>query len=146
MKDGTKTNGYFHSLVISIILLFAVPGLASAQIDSLPARNDTAVLIKSKIMPESRTLWVHLPPDYNTTTHTYPVLYVLDGDSHFQQASTAADFLAGYDRDRIPEMIVVGITNVDRGRDLTPIHPQLSSSETDSVTVLKTSGAGRFLR
>ncbi|MBS1528458.1 MAG: alpha/beta hydrolase, partial [Bacteroidetes bacterium] len=96
--------------------------------------------------PEQRTIWVHLPPDYNTTTNTYPVLYVLDGDSHFQQASAAADFLAGYDRDRTPEMIVVGITNVDRGRDLTPIHPQASSSETDSATVLKTSGAGRFLR
>ncbi|HVW13738.1 MAG TPA: alpha/beta hydrolase-fold protein [Mucilaginibacter sp.] len=145
MKYRT-TIRYFYRLLIAVIVVFAFYGQVSAQIDSLPARNDTATLIKSKIMPESRTIWIHLPPDYNTTTNTYPVLYVLDGDSHFQQASTAADFLAGYDRDRIPEMIVVGITNVDRGRDLTPIHPQLSSSETDSVTVLKTSGAGRFLR
>lgn len=133
---------YFYILT----LLCLVPNFLFAQIDSLPTRNEQAILLHSAIMGEDRTLWIHLPDDYKTTSNTYPVLYVLDGDSHFSHASAMADFLAGYDRNRIPRMIIVGIVNVDRGRDLTPVHPQLNSSETDSATVLKTSGAGRFLR
>ncbi|MGN6640085.1 MAG: alpha/beta hydrolase-fold protein, partial [Mucilaginibacter sp.] len=60
--------------------------------------------------------------------------------------SELVNFLSGYDRDRIPDMIVIGIVNVDRGRDFTPVHPQMDSNSTDSATVVKTSGAGRFLR
>jgi predicted alpha/beta superfamily hydrolase len=129
-----------------LVLTCLAPNLLFAQIDSLPPRNEQAILLHSAIMNEERTLWIHLPDDYKTTSNTYPVLYVLDGDSHFSHASVMADFLAGYDRNRIPKMIVVGIVNVDRGRDFTPVHPQLNSSETDSATVLKTSGAGCFLR
>jgi len=145
MKKGPvpqKCICYFYVLV----LMCLAPKLLFGQVDSLPTRDERAILLHSAIMGENRTLWIHLPTDYKTTSNTYPVLYVLDGDSHFGHASDMADFLAGYDRNRIPGMIVVGVVNVDRGRDFTPVHPQLSSSETDSATVLKTSGAGRFLR
>ena len=146
MRNRYNLTSCCYALIVVLTLLFAIPQLAIAQLDSLPVHNDKAILLRSKVLSEDRTLWVHLPADYNSTTNTYPVLYLLDGDSHFSHASAMADFLAGYDRNRIPEMIVVGITNVDRGRDFTPIHPQANSFETDSATVLTTSGAGRFLR
>ncbi len=146
MRNRYSLTSWRYALIAVLTLLFGIPQLAIAQLDALPVHNDKAILLKSKVLSEDRTLWVHLPADHNSTTNTYPVLYLLDGDSHFSYASAMADFLAGYDRNRIPEMIVVGITNVDRGRDFTPIHPQANSFETDSATVLTTSGAGRFLR
>ncbi|HTK20729.1 MAG TPA: alpha/beta hydrolase-fold protein [Mucilaginibacter sp.] len=97
-------------------------------------------------MAEHRTLWIHVPPDYNATSNTYPVLYLLDGDSHFDYAARTADFLAGYDRNRIPPMIVVGVVNVDRGRDFTPVYSKKPDGSLDSSKVLTDAGAGRFLR
>ncbi len=146
MKNKPTIGSYLYHLCIALIIIFAIPKSAIAQIDSLPVQNEKAVLIKSKVLSENRTLWIHLPADYNTTSNTYPVLYLLDGDSHFSYASQLVSFLSGYDRDRIPDMVVVGIVNVDRGRDFTPVHPQRDSNSTDSATVLNTSGAGRFLR
>ncbi|MFS2185601.1 alpha/beta hydrolase-fold protein [Mucilaginibacter sp. Mucisp84] len=101
-------------------LLLCLSFETQAQNDPLPVRNDTAINISSRIMPENRTVWIHLPADYYTTDNTYPVLYLLDGDSHFDYGARMADFLAGHDRNRIPEMIVVGIVNVDRQRDFSP--------------------------
>jgi predicted alpha/beta superfamily hydrolase len=135
---------YYLRLAVAIVLF--VPGLCFAQVDSLPVRNDKAVLIHSKVMSEDRTVWIHLPADYNTTTNKYAVLYLLDGDAHFSYTAEMVNFLAGYDRDRIPDMIVVGIVNVDRGRDFTPIHPKKPSGAVDSIAVEVLGGAGRFLR
>jgi predicted alpha/beta superfamily hydrolase len=146
MKNKSTPAGCFYHLCIALVISFVVPKPAIAQIDSLPVQNEKAVLIKSKVLSENRTLWIHLPADYNTTSNTYPVLYLLDGDSHFSYASQLVSFLSGYDRDRIPDMIVVGIVNVDRGRDFTPVHPQRDSNTIDSAKVLNTSGAGLFLR
>jgi hypothetical protein len=48
------------------------------------------------------------------------VLYVLDGLGNFHHATATADFLAR--NGRIPQMIVVGVLNTARTRDLTPTH------------------------
>lgn len=124
--------------------------LVSAQVvfaqDQLPVRNDTAVYISSKIMGETRTLWIHVPEDYYITKNTYPVLYLLDGDSHFNYGARMADFLAGHDRNRIPEMIVVGVVNVDRQRDFSPVYAKKADGASDSNKVLPDTGLGRFSR
>ncbi|MBS1522402.1 MAG: alpha/beta hydrolase [Bacteroidetes bacterium] len=137
---------YAFSLTVFLFLLLVVPFTSRAQTDPLPVRNDSALYFSSKIMAEHRTLWVHVPPDYNTTPNAYPVLYLLDGDSHFDYGARTSDFLAGYDRNRIPPMIVVGIVNVDRGRDFTPVFSKRSDGSLDSNKVLTDVGAGRFLR
>lgn len=131
------------------LLLFAftmAPFVCSAQDDPLPIRNDTAVHSVSKIMGETRTLWIHLPADYYTSKITYPVLYLLDGDSHFRCAPQAVEYLADYDCNRMPDMIVVGINNIDRGRDLTPVYAKTANGANDSSKVTTDTGAGRFLR
>lgn len=128
------------------ILSLLIPFAACAQDDPLPVHNDTAVHAPSKIMGETRTLWVHLPADYYTSKNTYPVLYLLDGDWHFKYAPQAVEYLAGYDCNRMPDMIVVGIVNIDRGRDLTPVYAKKANGSNDSTSVLTTAGAGKFLR
>jgi predicted alpha/beta superfamily hydrolase len=72
--------------------------------------------IDSKQMQESRSYMVHTPPGYAFAKDAYPVLVVLDGDTLFAQLAAVTDFLS--DNERIPKMLVVGVPNTDRGRDL----------------------------
>lgn len=137
---------YLQLLIFPLFILLIAPLTVAAQDDPLPVHNDTAIHFSSKIMAENRTLWIHLPPDYYTTTNTYPVLYLLDGDSHFDYGARTADFLAGYDRNRVPGMIVVGVVNIDRGRDFTPVYGKKADGRIDSTKILTDTGAGRFLR
>ena len=53
------------------------------------------------------------------------MLYVLDGEFFFTQVTSAVQYLSelGYIRNQpIPQLIVVGIVNVDRNRDYTPTY------------------------
>lgn len=61
---------------------------------------------------------VHLPAGYQASKQRYPVLYLLDPEEHFLHVSGVVDFLAS--RGQMPPMIVVGIANTERDRDLTP--------------------------
>lgn len=145
MKNQVKLGRYFCYARLIVFIVLCGPRLAIAQLDALPIRNESAVLLKSKILSEDRTLWIHLPDNYNTTTDTYPVLYLLDGEGHFSYASQMVSFLSGYDRNRTPDMIVVAIVNVDRGRDFTPIYTKRTDGSPDPTKVVPSEGAGRFL-
>jgi uncharacterized protein len=78
----------------------------------------------SKILHEQRKLLVYLPSSYYDTyfyKRHYPVVYVLDGDSHFfSLAAMIKQMSENGDGTQFPEMIVVAIQNTDRNRDLTP--------------------------
>lgn len=76
------------------------------------------VQLESAILNESRELWISTPSNYQKSNEYYPVLYLLDGDSNFRHTSATAEFLAA--SNRIPNLIVVGVLNTDRARDLTP--------------------------
>lgn len=62
------------------------------------ANNSTAaanvsVLNSTFYMPQldrNRKIWIYLPPDYNTTTKNYPVLYMQDGQNLFDDATSFA--------------------------------------------------------
>ena len=149
MNKKAKLSEYLYYFNLSFILLFifiSLPKVVTAQIDSLPIHNEKAILLHSKVMSEERTLWIHLPASYISTSNSYPVLYVLDAGNHFNYASEAVSFLAGYDRNRMPEMIVIGIVNVDRGRDFTPVYLKTANGTLDSAKTASNAGAGRFLR
>jgi predicted alpha/beta superfamily hydrolase len=76
----------------------------------------TVDTIYSNILKEKRLVYVHVPE--GDKNERYPVLYVLDGETHFQSAVAIVEQISGI----IPNMVVVGITNTDRERDLTPTH------------------------
>jgi predicted alpha/beta superfamily hydrolase len=132
---------------LSVFSLVAILGAnkVNAQLDSVPVNNDKTISIQSAALNEQRSIWMHLPENYNATGKTYPVLYVLDGEGHFKYISQLVDYLAGYDRNRIPEMIVVGIVNIDRTRDFTPVHSLLFDGKKDSVRMGTTGGGAKFL-
>lgn len=80
------------------------------------------VNLYSKVLDEDRTLLIHLPDSYQTNVKKdYPVLYTLDGTTHFKHMSGTVDWLSNQAA-RAPEMIVVAITNTQRGRDMTASH------------------------
>jgi len=111
-----KTNKLFVT-----ILLFLIYGTVSAQIQEDNPRAMNAV-INSEILNEERDLIIYLPDDYYSSENQYPVLYLLDGRTHFHHATGAVNFLTIYEK--IPHMIVVSIINVDRNRDFSPVHDE----------------------
>ncbi|HTD98706.1 MAG TPA: alpha/beta hydrolase-fold protein [Mucilaginibacter sp.] len=75
----------------------------------------TVDTVYSKILNEKRTILIHVPHG-GSKDQRYPVLYILDGESHFQSAVAIDEQLSGV----LPDMIIVGVTNTVRERDLTP--------------------------
>jgi uncharacterized protein len=100
--------------------------------------------IYSKILNENRSIWVHLPHSMNNSVFSsshYPVVYLLDGDAHFSSVTGMIEQFAEVNGNTLcPEMIVVGIPNTDRIRDLTPTHTQLNFQGDSSQP--STSGGG----
>jgi predicted alpha/beta superfamily hydrolase len=74
--------------------------------------------LKSTVLGEDRNILVRTPIGYETNKVSYPVLYMTDGDAHMGHTASTIEFLTR--NGRIPDLIVVGVTNTDRTRDLTP--------------------------
>ena len=105
--------------------------------------------VYSNILNEQRKIWVYVPDGDNTGTFSrqkYPVVYLLDGDAHFYSVVGMIQQLSSVNGNTIcPKMIVVGIPNTDRTRDLTPTHVDVDPPYMDSAGS-KTSGGGeRFI-
>lgn len=89
-------------------------------------KNDNIIIgkidrIYSEILNEERKLLVYVPQDNPYDKNSYPVIYLLDGDAHFYSVVGMVHQLSSINRNRIlPKMIIVGISNTDRIRDLTP--------------------------
>jgi uncharacterized protein len=101
--------------------------------------------IDSKILKEKRKVWVYVPNGGSTGPFAqvkYPVVYLLDGDAHFYSVVGMIQQLSSVNGNMIcPEMIVVGIPNTDRTRDLTPTHVDIDPMMNDS-NAARTSGGG----
>jgi uncharacterized protein len=102
-------------LPLTLLALVVTPCLTARAEDKRPGDRLT---IKSAVLGEERVALVRTPPGYDTNGQRYPVLYMTDGDSHIGHTAATIEFLAR--NGRMPEMIVIGIINTDRTRDLTP--------------------------
>jgi len=74
--------------------------------------------LHSNVLDEQREIIVGVPAGYEGGDDTYPVVYLLDGPSHFHHTTGTARFLAR--NGRMPDVIVVAIANTDRTRDMSP--------------------------
>lgn len=112
----------------SLIVAFAIalPNVCVAS-PSTPMTTRTAseprtIRIQSKLLGESRTLHVSVPPNYRIAKQRYPVVYLLDGHVRaffdLTVAATNYDLLGDMHDYAIPSQIVVGIEQIDRGTDL----------------------------
>ena len=79
-------------------------------------------VINSKILGEERRILVHLPLGYEDTELNYPVVYHLYGDfvtTYFADAVSVIERL--HDASKMPQVILIGVDNTDRYRDLRPV-------------------------
>jgi predicted alpha/beta superfamily hydrolase len=114
--------------------------LCSAQ-SIIPAGQQ--ITIHSEILGEDRAVFVALPASYRGSgTERFPVLYLTDAQWNFAHAWTTTQLLAR--NVIIPEMIVVGVVNRDRTRDLYATRADFRDG--DRVIPFPTSGnADQFL-
>lgn len=86
----------------------SLPDSEKTPIDYLPALAGDYFKLDSKIVGRPYHIFVRLPQGYeDEPLETYPVIYLLDGDSLFPMLAPTHLFLT-YD-EQIPEAIVVGI-------------------------------------
>lgn len=126
-----------------LALLAFVLAVTPAAGQDVPLTYGKVFEIDSRVLGETRTFFVHLPRSYGRGSQRYPVLYATDAETQFEHTAATVDFLSG--QGRIPELIVVAVTNTDRTRDLTPTRADLVD-EAERVFEAPTSGgASRFL-
>jgi predicted alpha/beta superfamily hydrolase len=95
------------------------------------------------LLDEERTILVSKPPGYDQTRQRYPVLYMTDGDAHLVHTRGTVDFLAR--NGLMPQVIVVGVTNTDRTRDLSPTHANIVEDDGTVREFPTSGGASKFL-
>jgi len=104
--------------------------------------------VYSSILKEKRKVWIYVPNmsgDMQNKNQRYPVLYLLDGEGHFQSVVGMIQQLSQVNGNTIvPEMIIVGIPNTDRTRDLTPTHIANDPPMMDSASSKNTGGGENF--
>jgi predicted alpha/beta superfamily hydrolase len=125
------------SLIVTLIFLFGFNQVKSQNVEQIVI--GTKQLLHSKILNEAREYWIHLPESYHNSAASYkkyPVLVVLDGNTHFNYITGIVSYMSGIGK--IPEMIVVSIQNVDRRRDFTP-------DKTITVRANNSGGGDKFI-
>lgn len=109
----------------------------------IAGKNDN---LFSEILGENRKISVYIPKSYKENSNKkYPVIYLLDGPSHFHSLAGMVRQLSSINGNTVlPEMIVVGITNTNRSRDLTPTHVDIDFFTNDSIRY-SSGGGTKFL-
>ena len=102
--------------LLSLVAVLLV--ISTAAIAQPPTGTVKRLTIKSAVLGEDRIVLVRTPAGYETNKVSYPVLYMTDGDGHMGHTASTIEFLT--QNGRISDLIVVGVTNTDRTRDLTP--------------------------
>lgn len=115
--------------------------LRSQAQQAAPLSIGVTQTFQSTVLNEKRKLNIYLPPGYQTSSRSYPVIYLLDGgtDEDFLHVTGLTQFLTMIDT--LPPCIVVGIVNVDRKRDYT--FP--TSVSADKQMFPTTGGSERFI-
>ncbi len=122
-----------------LLLLFAVSATHAGE----PITIGETITIRSEILDEERTVLVSPPPGYEQSSERYPVVYLTDGDAHLMHTRGTADFLVR--NGLMPPVIIVGVTNTDRTRDLTPTNASLVGRDGALREFPTSGGASRFL-
>lgn len=103
-------------LALGMFFLYALAAIAAGPDLPLPVRGEKIDSIK---IGESREFWVSLPDHYNESGEKYPVLLMLDGEFNFNSGAIGGLRHAAQ-LGEMPEFIIVGIPNTDRGKDCFP--------------------------
>jgi len=127
-----------------LFLFFCLSLQAQEEVDQINAEEylhvGEKIQLYSKLLGENREILVYVPDELWGMDKEY----VLDGETQFLQTVSTVDFLSAATNgvDYMPRSIVVGISNTNRVRDLTPIKGKLTDDSTSSEG---TGGGPQFL-
>lgn len=119
IKDKEMTKGLKIVLTIGFIIFFQQFGKAQRnQNQHFLQKVGVLDSLYSKILNESRKIYVQLPASYTPEgNQKYPVVYILDGELFLSTVNEVQNYYSG---GFTPEMVLVGISNdKNRVRDLT---------------------------
>lgn len=125
-----------RAFAFALLLSCALPGIAAAEL------RHESLRIESPRLGEVRRINVYLPPGYDRcAADRYDVLYMPDGGTaeDFPHVASAVDELIR--ASRIRPMIVVGLENTNRRRDMTG-----PTDDPADLEVTKTPGGSGKLR
>jgi len=106
-------------LFSTFLVLFCFSFVIYGQNPQFASVIHTQYKINSPILGEERSVLVRVPANYERTNEKFPVVYMLDAHSP-QNAMMAGIIEQQAWSGQMPEMILVGIQNTNRTRDLTP--------------------------
>jgi hypothetical protein len=133
---------------IFLLSFFLTSGIFGQISDSSKRMGAEIKIFYSKILGEKRKISIQTPTLMNQFDN-YPVLYVLDGEAQALMIGGQVSYLSESYK-IIPNLIVVGIENTDRMRDLTPTHTIIGPNgkpDTSERSPMKTTGGGeKFLQ
>ena len=130
------------TFVALLIVALAAPLSAQEAAPDRVPQHDT-LMLPSRVLGEVRRINVHTPASYAASdTVRFPVLYMPDGglDEDFSHVVNTVDSLVALGA--IPPMIVVGVPNTERRRDLTGP----TRVKTDSAIAPHVGGSAAFRR
>jgi predicted alpha/beta superfamily hydrolase len=127
----------FYSLLF--ICIVSIASFAQDVAPPVPQR----LVVHSNLLNEDRVIWVRMPAAAKVNKESYAVLYMTDGGTNVNEIGSIIDFLA--DTNFMPPLIVVGIANTDRNRDLTPTHADVKHSDGTPEPMPTSGGADKFL-
>ena len=115
---------YLKFICFFVFILFDTSGSGQQLVASIA---HTVHTIDSTVLGEQRTVLVRVPPGYDRSTQRFPVLLMLD--AHAPQNGMMSSIIESQAfAGAMPEMIVVGIQNTNRTRDLTPTKTERAGS------------------
>jgi len=127
----------FLFVLMSMVLFYSGQKLCFAQKDGDDIVIGKYKTIHSYILDEDRLLFIHLPQEYGDTQLSYPVLYLLWVDlyDYFAEAALVSEKLGS--TGAIPPVIIVGVANTNRYRDLLPVKTRSSGEGGGADNFLK---------
>lgn len=136
----------FYSQSMMILLLLVAFESQSQSTEYYKHTPSEIVTIHSAVLNEDRKVYIHCPKlDSTDINKRLPVLYLMDGENHFELLSQYADYLSRPDVSAIPKIIVIGIPNTKRLRDLTPTQSILDfEGKPDTTGRYKSSGGNEI--
>jgi hypothetical protein len=108
---------FIYCYLLAILVCFTSCSNASQPVDSIP--DHETFTIQSALVGEERTINIWTPPGYKTNTDSLPVMYMADGGIKEDFPHIANTLAALIQLKKIKPLILVGIENTQRRRDLT---------------------------
>ncbi len=130
-----------RSILCLAVILMTLSCKKQAIVYDDPTPEHQSLTIASKFVNEDRVINVWTPPNHKESNNPLPVLYMPDGGikEDFPHIANTLDNLIR--QNKIPPIILVGIENTQRGRDLTG---ESSVKKHEKYGIPMTDGAKNF--